>query len=283
MDHCLVVKGLTKLSDAMSHAMRAIQDGRVILQRIDKTWSSGGGNGKPLWYTSCENLVKCIKRQKDMTPKDESPMLKGVQYVTGEERRTTINSSRKNEAARPKWKWSSAVDVSGDESKIPIFKEPYCIQTWKFRTEWSQFVSKANLSTSHYSKSVPQPPMLKEADQFYQDLEYLLELTPKKMSYSSEGTGMQKVGSQEIPGETGKFVLGVQNEPGQRLTEFCQKRTLVIANTIFQQHKKWRYTWTSPNGQYQNQIDYIFCSWRWRSYSYQKQDLQLTVAQIISF
>ena len=105
----------------------------------------------------------------------------------------------------------------------------------------------------------------------------------KKMSFSLQGTGMQKVGSQEIPGETGKFVLGVQNEPGQRLTEFCQKSTLVIANTIFQQHKKWRYTWTSPNGQYQNQIDYIFCSWRWRSYSYQKQDLQLTVAQIISF
>ena len=155
MDHCLVVKGLTKLSDAMSHAMRAIQDGRVILQRTDKTWSSGGGNGKPLWYTSCEDLVKCIKRQKDMTPKDESPRLKGVQYVTGEERRTTINSSRKNEAARPKWKWSSVVDVSGDESKIPIFKEQYCIQTWKVRTEWSQFVSKANLSTSHYSKSVP--------------------------------------------------------------------------------------------------------------------------------
>ena len=75
-----------------------------------------------------------------------------------------------------------------------------------------------------------------------------------------------KVGSQEIPGETGKFVLGVQNEPGQRLTEFCQKSTLVIANTIFQQHKKWLYIWTSPNGQYQNQIDYIFCSWRWRSY-----------------
>ena len=82
--------------------------------------------------------------------------------------------------------------------------------------------------------------MLKEAevDQFYQDLEYLLELTPKKKSYSPEGTGMQKVGSQEIPGETGTFVLGVQNEPGQRLTEFCQKSTLVIANTIFQQHKK---------------------------------------------
>ena len=117
-----------------------------------------------------------------MTPKDESPKLKGVQYVIGEEQRTTTNSSRKNEASGPKWRWSSLVDVSGDESKIPIFKEQYCIRTWNVRTEWSQFVSKANLSTSHYSKSVPQPPMLKEAevDQISQDLEYFLELTPKE-------------------------------------------------------------------------------------------------------
>ena len=74
-----------------------------------------------------------------------------------------------------------------------------------------------------------------------------------------------KVGSQEIPGVTGKFGLGVQNEAGQRLTEFCQENMLVIANTLFQQHKRWLNTWTSPDGQYQNQIDYILCSWRWRS------------------
>ena len=72
------------------------------------------------------------------------------------------------------------------------------------------------------------------------------------------------IGNQEIPGVTGKFGLGLQNE-GQRLTKFCQKNTLVLANTLFQQHKRWLYTWTSPDGQYQNQIDYIFCSWRWRS------------------
>ena len=59
-----------------------------------------------------------------------------------------------------------------------------------------------------------------------------------------------KVGSQEIPGITGKFVLGVQNEAGQRLTEFCQEKALVIANTLFQQHKRKLYTWTSPDGQY---------------------------------
>ena len=74
-----------------------------------------------------------------------------------------------------------------------------------------------------------------------------------------------KVGSQEIPGVTGKFGLGVQTEAGRRLTEFCQENALVIANTLFQQHKRCLYTWTSPDGQYQNQIDYIFCSQRWRS------------------
>ena len=71
-----------------------------------------------------------------------------------------------------------------------------------------------------------------------------------------------KVGSKEIPGVTGKFGLGIQNETGQRLVEFCQENTLVIANTLFQQHKKRLYTWTSPDGQYLNQI---LCSQRWRS------------------
>ena len=63
--------------------------------------------------------------------------------------------------------------------------------------------------------------------------------------------------------DTGKLGLGVQNEAGQKLTEFCQGNALVIANTLSQQHKSWLYTWTSPDGQYQNQIDYILCSQRW--------------------
>ena len=73
-----------------------------------------------------------------------------------------------------------------------------------------------------------------------------------------------KIVSQETPGVTGKFGLGVQNEAGQRLTEFCQENTLVIANTLFQQHKRRLYTWTSPGGQHRNQIDSILCSQRWR-------------------
>ena len=101
--------------------------------------------------------------------------------------------------------------------------------------------------------------------QFYEDLQDLLELTPKKDVFFIIGNWNAKVGSQEIPGVTGKFGLGLQNEAGQRLTEFCQENTLVIANTLFQQHERILYTWTSPEGQYRNQIDYILCSERWRS------------------
>ena len=74
-----------------------------------------------------------------------------------------------------------------------------------------------------------------------------------------------KLESQEKPGVTGKFGLGIRNEAGQRLIEFCQENVLVIANTLFQQHKRRLYTWTSPDGQHRNQIDYILCSQRWRS------------------
>ena len=74
-----------------------------------------------------------------------------------------------------------------------------------------------------------------------------------------------KVGSQETPGVTGKLGLGIQNEAGQRLIEFCQDNALVIANTLFQQHKTRLYTWTSSDGQHWNQIDYILCSQKWRS------------------
>ena len=99
-----------------------------------------------------------------------------------------------------------------------------------------------------------------EVEQFYEDLQDLLELTPKKDVLYIIGDWNAKVGSQETPGVTGKFGLGEWNEAGQRLIEFCQENALVIANTLFQQHKRTLYTWTSPDGQYQNQIYYIFCS-----------------------
>ena len=104
-----------------------------------------------------------------------------------------------------------------------------------------------------------------EAEWFYEDLQDLLELTPKTDILLIIGDWNAKVGSQEIPGVTGKFGLGIKNEEGQKLTEFCQENTLVVANTLFQRHKRRLYTWTSPDGQHQDQIDYILCSLRWRS------------------
>ena len=99
-----------------------------------------------------------------------------------------------------------------------------------------------------------------EVEQFYEDLQDLLELTPPKDVVSIIGDWNVKVGSQETPEVTGKFGLGVLNEAGQMLTEFCQENAPVIANTIFQQHKKQFYIWTSPDGQYRDQIVCILCS-----------------------
>ena len=101
-----------------------------------------------------------------------------------------------------------------------------------------------------------------EVEQFYEDLQYLLELTPKKDVLFLIEDWNANVASRETPGVTGKFGLGMRNEAGQRLIEFCQENALVIANTLFQQHKRRLYTWTSPDGQHQNQIDYILCSQR---------------------
>ena len=104
-----------------------------------------------------------------------------------------------------------------------------------------------------------------EVEWFYEDLQDLLELTPQKDVLFIIRDWNAKVGSQETPGVSGKFGLGIWNEAGQRLIEFCQENALVIANILFQQHERRLYTWTSSGGQYQNQIDYILCSWRWRS------------------
>ena len=95
---------------------------------------------------------------------------------------------------------------------------------------------------------------------------YRTNIKKKKDVLFITGDWNAKVRSQEIPGVTGKFGLGVQNETGQRLIEFCQEDTLVIANTLFQQHKRRLYTWTSPDSQCWNHIDYILHSRRRRSY-----------------
>ena len=104
--------------------------------------------------------------------------------------------------------------------------------------------------------SMPRPVILKK-------LKLIRTNTPQKNVLLNIGDWNAKVGSQEAPGVTGKFGLGVQNEAGKNLIaliEFCQENALVIANTLFQQHKRRLYTWTSPGAQHRNQIDYILCS-----------------------
>ena len=104
-----------------------------------------------------------------------------------------------------------------------------------------------------------------EVKWFHENLQELLELTPQKAVLFVIGDWNAKVRGQEIPGVLGKLGLGVQNEAGQRLIGFCQENALVIANTLFQLHKRRLYTWISPDGQYRIQTDYILCSQRWRS------------------
>ena len=130
---------------------------------------------------------------------------------------------------------------------------------------------------------MPQPVMVKKlVEWFYEDLQDLLEPKPKTDVLFIIRDWNAKVGSQETPGVTGKFGLGVQNEAGQKLIEFCQDNALLIANTVFQKHKRRLYTWTLPDGQHRNQILYILCEDGEALYSQQKQDQELTVAQITS-
>ena len=89
-----------------------------------------------------------------------------------------------------------------------------------------------------------------EVERFYEDLQDLLELTPKKDVLFIIGDWNAKVGSQETPEATGKFGLGIWNEAGQSLIEFCKENALVITNTLFHQHKRRLYTWISPDGQH---------------------------------
>ena len=121
-----------------------------------------------------------------------------------------------------------------------------------------------------------------EVERFYEYLQDLLELTPKKDVLFIIGDWNAKVGSQETPGITGKLGLGIQNETGQRLIEFFQENALVIANILFQQHKGRLYTWTSPDGQHRNQIMFFADKDGEALYSQQKQDWELTVARIMN-
>ena len=109
----------------------ATQDRRVMVERSDRMWSTGEGNGKPLQYSCLENPMKSMKRQNDRILKKELPRLVSAQYATGDQWR---NNSRKNEGMEPKQKQYWLVDVTGDRSKVRCCEEQYCIGTWNVRS-----------------------------------------------------------------------------------------------------------------------------------------------------
>ena len=106
-------------------------NGQVTVERSDRMWSTGEGNGKPLQYSCFENPMNSMKRQNDRILKEELPRSVGAQYATEDQWR---NNSRKNEGMEPKQKQYPAVDVTGDRSKIRCCKEQYCIRTWNLRS-----------------------------------------------------------------------------------------------------------------------------------------------------
>ena len=114
----------------LSHARGATQDGWVMVERADRMWSTGEGNGKPLQYSCLENPVNSMKRQNERILKEELPRSVGAQYATGDQWR---NNSRKNEGMEPKQKQCPVVDVTTDKSKVQCCKQQYCIGTWNIR------------------------------------------------------------------------------------------------------------------------------------------------------
>ena len=116
------------LSNSMKpgHAHRATQDGQVMVERSDRMWSTGEGNGKPLQYSCLENPMNSVKRQNDRILKKELPSSVGAQYATGDQWR---NNSRNKQGMEPKQKQYPVVDVTGDRSKVRCYKEQYCIGT----------------------------------------------------------------------------------------------------------------------------------------------------------
>ena len=266
----------------------------VMVERSDRMWSTGEGNGKSLQYSCLENPMNSMKRRKDRTLKDEPPRSVGAQYASGDQWR---NNPRKNERMELKQKRHPVVNGTRDGSRVQCCKEQCCIGIWNVRSMnqgklevVKQEMTRVNIdilgiseprwtgmgefnSDDHYIYYCGQESLRKngvaitfnkrvqnavhgcnlkndrmisvrfqgkpfnimviqvyaptsnteeaEVEQFYGDLQDLLELTPKIDVLFTIGDWNAKVGNQETSGITGKFGLGVQNEAGQRLIEFC--------------------------------------------------------------
>ena len=149
-------------------------------------------------------------------------------------------------------------------------------------TEWSQFVSKANHSTFQQSKSMPQAPTPKKLKVIRRPRRPPRTNTKNRCPFHYKGLECKSRKSRDTWSNRQVWPWSTKWSRAKRLTDFSQDNSLVIANTLFQQHKRTLYTWTSPNGQYWNQIDYGVAEDGKAVYSQQKQDRELTVAQIIS-
>ena len=298
--------------------------------------------------------MKSMKRQKDMTLKDEFPRSVGAQYATGKRQTKSSRGMKRLSEVET----TPGMDVSGGESKVRCCKQQYCIGTWNIRSmnhsklevvkqemtrvnvdilgiselKWTRMgefnsdncfiyyceqetlrrnrvalivnerVQNAVLGcnrkrqndlcsfprqTIQYHSSPrlwPQSLMGRSwCWMVYEDLHDLLDLIHKKDVLSITGDWNVNVGSQEIPEVRGKFGLGAQNEAGKRLREFCQENAMVTANTIFQQHKIWLYTWHHQVVSAKIRLIIFFAAKDGEAlYSQQKQDQELTVAQIMN-
>ena len=123
--------GTTALSNSVKPSHAVWGHASVMVERSDRMWSTGEGNGKPLQYSCLENPMNSMKRQNDRILKEELLRSVGAQYVTGDQWR---NNSRKNKETKPKQKQHPIVDVTGDGSKVRCYKEQYCIGTWNVRS-----------------------------------------------------------------------------------------------------------------------------------------------------
>ena len=200
-----------------------------------------------------------MKRQKDRPLKDEIPRWVGAQYATREEWR---NHTRHNEEMEPKQKQCPVVDVTADDRMISVHFQgkPFNIT-----------VIQAYAPTTNAKEA--------EVEQFYDDLQDLLELTPKKLCpFHHRGLECKSRKSRDTWSNR-KVWPWSTNKAGQRLTEFCQEKALITANTLFQQHKRWLYTWTLPDDQYQIRL-IIYLQLKMEKLY--KSDWELTVTQIMN-
>ena len=130
-------RGLYNSMNLWAIPFMATQDGQVIVKSSDKMWSTGKENDKQFQYSCHENPMRQYKKAERCGTRRWAFMLECIQYATGEEQRTIMNSPTKNEVARLKWKWCSFVDVSDSERKVQCCKEQYCRGTWNVRSSWT--------------------------------------------------------------------------------------------------------------------------------------------------